>query len=74
MGYEQFMATADEATKAVYAATLSEMDSSEFRKATRYEYATTLAFWGMLEEKIETIYDASGKHIRGSRTRFRKVQ
>ena len=72
MTYAEFMATADEATKARYAATLAEMDTTEYRSATHFEYAEALTFWGLLERHVERLY--TGKHLRGSRTKHRLAQ
>ena len=67
---EQFLADQDEATKARYAETLAEMDG-EFRKPTHFEYAESLVYFGRLERKVFPLYQ--GPHIRGSRTKFRRV-
>ena len=68
-GYEAFMATADEATKAKYAAELAH-HGDEWKKALDYDYADWLSMWGLLDRRIEPLY--SGKHPRGCRIWFRK--
>lgn len=68
---EDFLQDKGEATRAVYDAELGSMDAQEWRRATRYEYAEALVHFGLLEQRVETLYDASGKHVRGSRSWFR---
>jgi hypothetical protein len=70
---EEFLQDKGDATRAAYDGVLAAMDATEWRSAPkeRYEYAEALVFFGLLERNVETIYDSSGKHIRGSRTWFR---
>lgn len=70
---EDFLQDKGEVTRAAYDGVLTAMDAQEWRRAPtdRYEYAEALVFFGLMERRVETLYDASGKHVRGSRSWFR---
>lgn len=70
---QDFLKAADEATKAKYAAEMSNADGDEFKAPIDMWYAETLVHWGLLERHVEVIYTQSGAHVRGSRTKFRKA-
>ena len=67
---EAFLAGNCEATKAKYAAEL-EHANGEWQKPLDLWYADSLEFFGLLERKVETLYE--GPHVRGSRQWFRKA-
>lgn len=69
---EAFLADNCSATRAKYAAEL-EHANGEWQKPLDLWYAETLVdYFGLLERNVETLYDESGKHVRGSRITFRK--
>ena len=68
----EFLNTASDATKAKYAAELDNA-GAEFAAPLDNWYAESLVYFGLLERHVEVLYTPSGKHIRGSRTQFRKV-
>jgi hypothetical protein len=69
VGYEEFMATADEATKAKYAAELAHA-GEPWRKPLDYRYAESLVYFGLLERMTRTFQ--RGRTV-GSKTWFRKA-
>lgn len=65
-----FLTTADEATKAKYAAEL-ENASEAWRKPLDFRYAESLVHFGLLERLVKPLVRAG--RVRGSRAWFRKA-
>lgn len=66
-----FLADKCEATKAKYVAEFAHSD--KWTEPLDHWYAESLVFFGLLELRVEVLYDDSGKHIRGSRTKYRRM-